>query len=117
MSLANLVRGAVAVADAVTASLQVPVAHAAYVSQDGYGTPTRATAVTRQAIVVYAQRPVRTLEGHERLSTAQIILPRAVTVDLRDEFTLPDGRTAPVLATKAVADPAGGGYAIEVSLG
>ena len=52
-----------------------------------------------------------------QLSTAQVIFPRAVTVDLRDEFTLPDGRTAPVLSVDSVADPDGGGYHAMVWLG
>jgi hypothetical protein len=118
MSLAELVRGVVQVADAVTASLQVPVLHAAYMSQDAYGKPTRAAAVSRQAIVVYRQKPVRTNEGHEQISPAQILFPRgSVTVDVRDEFTLPDGRTAPVLEIGSVADPSGGGYYQEVALG
>lgn len=117
MGLDTLIRSAVAVADGVTTSLQVSVTHAPYSSQDGYGAPSYGTSVTRQAIVSYVTKPVRTLEGHEKLSTAQILLPRNVSVDLRDRFTLPSGASAPVLAITGVADPAGGQYAIEVALG
>lgn len=117
MGLDTLLRSAVAVADQVTMSLQVSVSHEAYASQDGFGAPTYASAVTRDAIVVYATKPVRTLEGHEKLSTAQILLPRNVAVDVRDRFTLPSGATAPVLTVTGVADPTGGVYAQEVALG
>lgn len=118
MSLDALVRSVVATADTVTASLQATVQHAAYVSQDVYGTPTYATAVARRAVVDLTERPVRTVEGHERLSTATVIFPRPVAVDTRDKFTLPDGRTAPVLSIGGVADPSTGArYTVEVALG
>lgn len=117
MGLDSLIRAAVAVADDVTTSLQVSVTHEPYASQNGYGAITYGTAVTRKAVVSYATKPVRTVEGHERLSTAQIVLPRNVAVDIRDRFTLPSGLTAPVLAVHGVADPTGGVYAQEVALG
>lgn len=117
MGLDTLVRSVVAVADTVTTSLQVSVTHEPYSSQDGYGAPSYGTAVTRQAIVEYVTKPVRTLEGHEKLSTAQIMLPRNVAVDLRDRFTLPSGASMPVLTISGVTDPTGGTYCNEVALG
>lgn len=118
MALDALIRSALRTADAVTAGLQATVGHAAYVSQDAFGAPTYATAVSRLAVVDLTEKPVRTVEGHERLSTARITFPRPVAVDLRDRFTLPDGRTGPVLTLSGVADPSTGTrYATEVALG
>lgn len=118
MALDALIRSALRTADAVTAGLQATVGHAAYTSQDTFGKPTYATLVSRQAVVDLTERPVRTTEGQERLSTARLIFPRPVAVDLRDRFTLPDGRTAPVLTLNGVADPSTGArYATEVALG
>lgn len=118
MGLDALVRAVVATADAVTADLQATVQHAAYRSQDVYGKVTYATAVARRAIVDLTEKPVRTVEGHERLSTARLTFPRPVAVDPRDTFTLPDGRTAPVLSIGGIADPSTGArYATEVALG
>jgi hypothetical protein len=116
MGLDTLIRSAVAVADAVTTSVQPSITHEPYASQNGYGTPTYGTAVARLAVVSYETKPVRTVEGHEQLSTAQITIPRNVPVDLRDRFTLPTGYSAPVLAVRGVADPLGGVYAQEVAL-
>lgn len=118
MSLATLVRSAVRIADAVTESLQPTVAHEAFASQDAFGKSTYATAVDRQAIVDLSEKPVRTIEGHERLSVARLTFPRPVAIDVRDRFTLPDGRTAPILTLNGVADPSTGArYATEVALG
>lgn len=118
MALDALIRCALTTADAVTAGLQATVGHAAYLTQDAFGKPTYATAVSRQAVVELTEKPVRTLEGHERLSIARITFPRPVAIDLRDRFTLPDGRTAPILTLAGVADPSTGArYATEVALG
>lgn len=118
MGLDALVRAAVAMADGITSSLQASVAHEAYMSQDGFGKPTYAAAVSRRAIVDLTEKPIRTTEGKERLSTARLTFPRPVAVDLRDRFLLPDGRTAPVLTIGGVADPTTGTrYATEVALG
>lgn len=118
MGLDALVRSVVTTADAVTGSLQATVQHAAYTGQNGYAKPTFAAAVARQAVVVLEQKPVRNLEDKLVVSTARLIFPRPVAVDVRDRFTLPDGRTAPVLRTTGVADPTtGAAYATEVLLG
>lgn len=119
MGLDALVRAAVRTADAVTGGLQATVQHAAFTgANDRYGKPVLATAVPRQAVVDLSEKPVRTMEGHERLSTARLTFPRPVAVDIRDRFTLPDGRSAPVLTLNGVADPSTGArYATEVALG
>jgi hypothetical protein len=118
MALDALIRSALRTADAVTAGLQATVGHAAYTSQDAYGKPTYAAVVDRQAVVELTEKPMRTLEGHERLSIARLTFPRPVAIDVRDRFTLPDGRTAPILTINGVADPSTGArYATEVALG
>jgi hypothetical protein len=106
MGLDAIIRSGVKTAKTVTASLQVQVAHAAWTGQNAYGEPAYAAAVLRPAIVDWTQRLVRTSDGREVLSVLTLVFLEPVTLDIRDKLTLPDGRTAPLLAFKGVVDPA-----------
>ncbi len=71
--LADIIRSAVATADAVTDTLQPKVRHAAWTGNDGEGGYTYATAVSRAAIIERSQKLVRTAAGEEVLSTSNIL--------------------------------------------
>ena len=118
MSLRDLVASAVAQAHTLTASLQDTVSHAAYSSQDSSGKPTYATAVNRTALVERKQRLFRTDSGREVLSQAKVTFLTAVTLDTRDQLTLSDGTTGPILSISGLMDPdISKGYYAEVYLG
>jgi hypothetical protein len=118
MGLDAVLRSAVATAKSVTGGLQVVVSHAAWSSMNAYGEPTYAAAVSRNAIVEWKQRLVRTTDGSEVLSVATITFLQDVTLDVRDKLTLAGGQTAPLLAFKGLVDPTTNrGYATEVYIG
>ena len=119
MALDSLVRNSVKIVDKITASLQVPTYHEAFVSDDGYGLPTYSRKIKRMGIVDTTPKMVRTKSGDERLCMATITYPRPIPVDERDKFTIPGGRTAPVLSLPGLLDPGTDGlsYVREVVIG
>lgn len=118
MSIADILRSAVATANGVTSSLQSSVSHAAYSGLDSYGAPTYGTPVTRSAIVDSTRRLYRTRDGRELLQRAAITFLVPIALDPRDRITLQDGTTGPILDTSGTVDPATGQpYAVEVILG
>lgn len=106
MGLADIVRSGVAIADSLTATLQVTVNHYVFseASVDGYGKITWASPHGRKAIVEAKRRLVRTPDGHDVLSSHVVTLPRQVDVDPRDKITFADGTTGPILAVEGVQD-------------
>jgi len=127
MSLLDVVRGAVAIADSVTKPLQPYVTYERYLSDDGYGTKLYADAVQLRAIVDWKQKQVRTPEGVLSVSRAvitflDIVALNAATLDDgisdNDRITLPDGTTGPILDMSGFID-AGTGHpvATEVFIG
>ena len=118
MSLATIVQDGVSIANSVTTALQATVTHKAFSSVDGYGKPTYGTGVSRTAIVERRQKYVRTALGEEKLSLARLLFLVPVTVDERDEFTLPDGSTMPILRIGGPVDgTTGNEFIVEVELG
>jgi hypothetical protein len=115
MALDSLVRGAVAIASSATASLQVTVAHSAWIANDEYGAPQYATPVNRQAIVEYRQRLRHLRDGQEVMQRAVAFLLEPVEpngasgrrepIDPRDKIVLPDGTTGPLYDVAGLADP------------
>ncbi|MCR4301802.1 MAG: hypothetical protein NUV51_09345 [Sulfuricaulis sp.] len=113
MSLLDVVRSAVKIADEVTKPLQATVTYERYTGSDGYGTPTYAAAVSLRAIVDYVSKQVRTQEGILTVSRATITLLDIAAVvaatggagiDNNDKFTLPDGDTGPLLDIRGFVD-------------
>jgi hypothetical protein len=120
MGLDDIVRNAVATANSVTRTLQTTVTHRAWTGQDGYGKPTFASPVTRSAVVELTQalsKPVlvRTSTGQEKAARAKVLFltpiaangasGRTEPIDPRDEITLPDGTTGPILSIEGTVDP------------
>lgn len=144
MSLNDIIRNAVAVADAITKDLQGDVLHSAWIGQDGFGKPTYGrrvsglditgqfdtvgVAATRKAVIEQKQR-IRDVQGRNVLTFVHLTfvgpIPingmstvRKEAVDPRDIFVLPDGSTGPVVDVAGVVDSETNlMYAVEVWLG
>jgi hypothetical protein len=105
MSLLDIVRSGVAIANSVTAPLQASVTHYAYASATGSGTRTYAAPVVRKALVEMKQQQVRTSSGELTMSRASVVfLDPAVIVTLFDKIVLPGGITGPILAMDGFLD-------------
>ncbi len=121
MSLADLVRNGIALANSQTATLQVSVRHEAWIGQDATGKPLYATAVTRSAIVTDSSRRFKRNDGEEIVATTYVaflspipvrtptVTGRQGPIDERDRLTMPDGRTAPIVRVDGgLVDPSTG---------
>lgn len=124
MSLLDVLRSGISVADKVTKSLQSTVTYERYLSEDGYGTKTYAAAVQLRAIVDYVSVQVRTGSGQLTVSRATITLldiaavsaaTSGLGIDNNDRFTLPDGDTGPILDIRGFVD-AGTGHPISTEV-
>ena len=120
VSLLDVVRSGVAIANTVTAPLQGTVTYQRYVSADGYGAKTYATATSLAAIVEEKQRQVRSASGvlvSSKSSALFLDIGALSTATLgngistEDLLTLPDGTTGPILAMDGFVD-AGTGHLI-----
>lgn len=127
MGLDTLVRSGIAVANKLTAKLQVPVSHEAWIGDTSNG-PTFRAVVARQALFEKKQRLIRRPDGTEVQQQAMVTIigpiaadgaaNRREPIDPRDRITSPDGTTGPILDVKGLADPATGfPYMYEVALG
>jgi len=112
------------VADPLTSSLQVEVAHYRYADRtiDDYNKPTPGAPIARMGIVSRTDKLVRrtsTIDAGELVQAQwSIVFPRPVPVDARDKFVLPGDVTGPILNISGVLNPADQEvYATEVFLG
>ena len=127
MSLLDVLRAGVAVADSVTKPLQAYVIYHRFLGSDAYGAPVFAAPVQMKAIVDYVSSQVRTPEGILTVSRASILLIDVkevlkatdnVGVDNGDRFFLPDGDTGPILDIRGFVDAITGiPVATEVMIG
>ncbi len=113
MSLLDVVRVGMKVADGVTKPLQPSVTFKRYLSSDGYGTKTYAPAVQLKAIVDWKQRQVRMTSGVLSVSRSSVMfldinaLVAATAgqgVNDEDIVILPDGTTGPILDMSGFID-------------
>jgi hypothetical protein len=106
MGLADIVRNGVAIADSLTADLQPEVDHYLYseATLDSYDKVTWGSPHKRKCIVEAKRRLVRNAEGHDVLSSHKLTFPRAVSIDPRDKFVMPDGTTGPLIAVEGMMD-------------
>lgn len=128
MSLLNVVRKGIKVADKVVKSLEAEVSYYRFLGDDDeYGTPRFASAVKLRAIVEWKQRSLRTMTGQLSVSrsSVQFLSIQALVlatdgegIDDNDKIVLPDGTTGPILDMSGFID-AGTGHplATEVFLG
>ena len=119
MSLADVIRSAVAAADAVLAEAEVDITLAAWTGKDGSTKPTYATAVTLGAHVGASSDIFRTSRGEVVAVKAVIHILRPVAangatdrdepIDPRDKITLPSGTVgAPIMGVGGQVDPSTG---------
>lgn len=121
MSLLDVVRSAVKIADTVTKPLQATVQYERFSSDtDGYGSIGYAAAVPLRAIVDFNSKQVRLRDGTLSVTRATIELLDVVAIVAAtggegigndDRFTLPDGDTGPTLDIGGFID-AGTGHPI-----
>lgn len=128
MSLLDVLRTGVKVADQVTKPLQASVTYERRkVRPDGYGTQDYHPAVALRAIVDWKQKQLRTPAGVLSVSRAYVMFLdisalNAATVGQgigdHDRITLPDGTTGPILDMAGFVDAGTGKpLATEVWLG
>lgn len=131
MSLADLVRNGVALANSITKPLQVSVVHRAWLGDDDTSKPTYGSPTSRLAIVADSSKKFKRDDGEEVIATTyigflepippvtQTVVGRNNPLDERDQLTLPDGRTGPILKTDGgLVDPlTGRTYLHQVWLG
>lgn len=114
MSLLDILRLGVKIANDVTKPVQATVSYQRITSRDAYGAPaTFASLVPLAGIVEMKSMPVRTREGTTGVSRATIdLLDVAALVaatsgngpDYDDIFVLPDGSKGPVISLGGFVD-------------
>jgi hypothetical protein len=113
MSLLDILRGGVEIANQQTKSLQAKVKFEKYVSSGGSGEAIYKSAVYLDAIVEWKQKQVRTMGGTLDVSRASVLfidiaqLLKATNkegVDDNDRITLPGGETGPILDMSGFID-------------
>lgn len=122
MSLADLIRGKVALASDLTRDLQPTVMIKAWIGADGFGVDSYATPVAYQALVDTTRQQKYTSTGRLVMTLAivyflDIVAPngtvtqperRQEPIDPRDIIILPDGTTAPIVDIKGFWDAGAG---------
>lgn len=127
MSLLDVLRTGVKLADTITKDLQATVTFNRYLSSGVSGGKTYGASVPMRAIVDWKQKQVRTPQGILSVSRASVTFLNieemvAATngegISDNDKITLPDGTTGPILDMAGFID-AGTGHPIatEVFLG
>jgi len=113
MSLLDVLRTGVRIADNVTKSVQGDVTFERHLSTDAFGTKTYGGPIVMKAIVDYTRRQVRTSSGVMSLSRATVMFLNIGDVvlatsgdgiDDNDRITLPDGTTGPILKIDGFVD-------------
>ena len=130
MSLATVIRNAVATAKSVTSALQANITLAAWTGHATSGAqPTYATAVTLPALIEQGPVAFRTAAGETITVKAIVHILQPITangtasreepIDPRDKITLPNGTVgAPIMSAGGFVDPSTGlPYLYTVALG
>jgi len=132
VSLLDVLRTGVAVADSVTKPLQATVQFRHFVSADGEGARTYSPAanlpaLSLAAVVDWKQKHLRTATGELSVSRASVLFLNVAAlaaatsgqgIDDKDVIVLPDGTTGPILDMTGFIDAVTGHpIATEVFLG
>lgn len=113
MSLLDVLRSGIKLADKITKPLQSDVTYYRASRQDGYGAPTLGTGVPLKAIVDFRSVPTRDSNGITVYSSATLTLLDAAAVvsatngegvDVDDIFVLADGTKGKVLSIGGFMD-------------
>jgi hypothetical protein len=106
VSLLDVLRSGVAIADKILKPLEADVSLERYIGTDGYGSDAWAPAVTMKAICDWKQEQVRTLAGSLTVSRVVVTFidikemvekTNGEGISDQDKITLPDGTTGPIL--------------------
>lgn len=132
MSLLDVLRTGVKIADDITKPLQATVSYYRYDTEDGYGGKTyvpdrESNGIQLRAIVDWNRKQVRLQSGILSVTRATVTLLDVAAIaaatngegiDDNDVFVLPDGTTGPILDMSGFIDPGTGQpIATEVLLG
>jgi hypothetical protein len=127
VSLLDVLRTGVKIADGVTKPLQATVTYERYIGENWQGSKTFAAPIPMKAIVDWKQKQVRTMSGILSVSRASVmflsiqavvIATSGEGIDDSDKITLPDGTTGPILDMSGFVDAnTGHPIATEVYLG
>lgn len=128
MGLRDLVANGVALANSLTADLQVSVQLEQWTGQDAFGNATYAAAVSYTAIVEKVNKRIMTPSGVEQHINYYIAVIQPITangasgrqepIDTRDKITLSDGATGPIRDHRGLLDSdTDSPYLMEVWLG
>jgi len=106
MSLLDIIRNGVKLANTVTAPLQAKVQHYKLThAADGYTTPSYGSPVSRLAIVDYRSRQLSSPSGQTVVSLATVtFLDPTITIGPDDKLVLPDGTTGPIFDISGFLD-------------
>lgn len=113
MSLLDVLRTGVAIANSVTKDIQATVSYKRMTSKDYMGKPSYGTPVSLRAIVEQKQQQIRTGTGVLNVARSSVLfldinaLMTATSgngIDDEDVITLPDGTTGPILAYDGFVD-------------
>lgn len=113
MSLLDILRTGVKIANDVTAPIQATVSYERMTSKDEFGKPTYASPVQLKAIVEAKQQQVRANNGIMNTSRASVLFlditalvaaTSGMGIDDEDKITLPDGSTGPILTYDGFVD-------------
>jgi hypothetical protein len=110
MALPDTIRNAVALANRLTADLQVTVRHEAVDTVDVHGDKTYHDPVDVEALVEWKQRSVVTPSGEVALSVAKLTFLRDIVITIEDRLTITGGAgitddiTAPILNIAGLVD-------------
>jgi hypothetical protein len=106
MSLLDVLRSGVAIADSILKPLECDVTLERYIGTDGYGTDLWAPPVTMKAICDWRQAQVTTVGGSLAVSRVVVTFIDIKEMEAKtngegisdqDRITLPDGTTGPIL--------------------
>lgn len=130
MSLADIVKAGIAVANTVTENgeLQDEVSIAAWTGYASNGTPTFASTVSIPALIELKVQRIKLPNGDLVNSIAKVTFLRPITangatgrrepIDPRDDITLPDGTVGRALQTEGlVNEQTGAPFMLQVWLG
>jgi len=126
---AKTVTKMVALADRLTADLQVPIQFYAWIGEDDtYGNAEFDDPITIMAIVEMVQRSFRDSSGQEIVQRARVTIPRPLAphgavgriepIDTRDKIVLSNGYTGPIKSVEGLeTTQPNSPYMLEVVLG
>jgi hypothetical protein len=124
MSLLDVVRAGVALANTITQPLQATVVYERRLTSDDQGTGAFAAPVNLKAIVDWKQKQIRTPTGELSVSRSYVMFLDIVAlvaatggegINDQDLITLPDGTTGPILDMSGFID-AGTGHPVATEL-